>query len=279
MGRNRSIFSDFFLCRSFFKRRAIRPVPVWETRMTRFGLATLVLSALPFGAGAMAADAKMPVGVVELFTSQGCSSCPRADAAFETLADRPDMVALSFHVDYWNYLGWADTMSSPDNTERQYAYAKALGRSNVYTPQAVVNGRTHMNGADLGSIVDTVEDLSETQKGLDVPVSIRRDADGIHISVGPGKGRAHVAVAYFTRMVRVDITKGENAGKTLSYRNVVSSLETIGMWDGKPLDLMLPPDVLGKEGREGAAILVQGEGASGVLGPVRGAGLIPAPGV
>lgn len=247
--------------------------------MNRLGLATLMLSVLPFGSGVMASDAKEPVGVVELFTSQGCSSCPRADAAFQTLADRSDVVALSFHVDYWNYLGWADTMSSPDNTERQYAYAKALGRSNVYTPQAVVNGRTHMNGGDLPGIVDTVEDLSQERKGLDVPVAIRRDAAGIHISVGEGKGRAHVAVAYFTRSVRVDITKGENAGKTLTYRNVVSSVETIGMWDGKPLDLMLPPDVLGREGREGAAILVQGEGASGVLGPVRGAALIPAPGV
>lgn len=247
--------------------------------MNRLALATLFLSALSLGHGAVAADGKGPVGVVELFTSQGCSSCPRADAAFQTLADRPDVVALSFHVDYWNYLGWADTLSSSDNTERQYAYAKALGRSNVYTPQAVVNGRAHLNGADLTGIVDRVEDLAGESRGLDVPVTIRRDDNGIRISVGAGKGRAHVAVAYFTRNVQVAIAKGENAGKTVSYRNVVSSLETIGMWDGRPLDLMLPPDVLGKEGREGAAILVQDEGADGVLGPVRGAGLIPAPGV
>nr|WP_316656785.1 DUF1223 domain-containing protein [uncultured Gellertiella sp.] len=234
-----------------------------------------LLAAAPSARSVLAADKPGPRGVVELFTSQGCSSCPPADAAFEELISDPQTVALSFHVDYWNYLGWADTMSSPEHTQRQYDYAAAFGRSSVYTPQAVLNGRSHLNGADLDSIRSGLKDMAEDGKGLDIPVTIRRDADGIRIAVGSGSGKANVVIAYFTREKQVEIAKGENSGQSVTYRNIVSSVETIGMWDGKELDLMLPPDVLGKAGRDGGAILVQGEGKGGGLGPVRGAGLIP----
>ena len=116
-------------------------------------IALTLLAGLPFGQGAArAGDIETPAGVVELFTSQGCSSCPPADKALETLAREGKVVALAYHVDYWNYLGWADTMASKENTERQYAYARMFGRSGVYTPQAVINGRDHRNGADLKGI-------------------------------------------------------------------------------------------------------------------------------
>ena len=96
---------------------------------------------------AFAGDVKKPSGVVELFTSQGCSSCPPADAVLAELAEAGDVVALGYHVDYWDYLGWKDTLGSPENTARQYEYGKSFGDRSVYTPQAVINGRTHVNGA------------------------------------------------------------------------------------------------------------------------------------
>lgn len=241
-------------------------------------LAAILLATLPLAGAALAGELQMPRGVIELFTSQGCSSCPKADAAFQRLAAEPDVIALSFHVDYWNYLGWKDTMSTPENTRRQYDYAAGLGRSNVYTPQVIVNGRDHMNGSDLPAIRSQVEDLGQARKGLDVPIAIERDDDCIRISVGSGQGSAHVSVAYYTPEQQVRIEQGENAGKTITYRNVVTSLETIGMWEGEPIKLMLPSDVLGKKGRERAVILVQQEGKDGALGPIRGAALIPAAG-
>jgi len=103
----------------------------------------VLLASLLAAGGAMAGDVREPKGVVELFTSQGCSSCPPADATLGQLVAQGDVVALSYHVDYWNYLGWADTLSSKENTARQYGYAKTMGRSGVYTPQAVINGRDH----------------------------------------------------------------------------------------------------------------------------------------
>ena len=110
-----------------------------------------LIAGLAFAGPLLAADGT-PKGVVELFTSQGCSSCPPADAAFRKLVSQGNVIALAYHVDYWNYLGWADTLSSKENTARQYGYARMMGRSNVYTPQAIVNGRDHLAGADLAGI-------------------------------------------------------------------------------------------------------------------------------
>ena len=115
------------------------------------------------GAPAGAQEKQAVKGVVELFTSQGCSSCPPADAALKSLVDEGDVVALAYHVDYWNYLGWADTLASKDNTDRQYAYARMFGRNGVYTPQAVLNGREHINGADISGIRDRIAAWKESR--------------------------------------------------------------------------------------------------------------------
>ncbi len=254
------------------------PFFTWKRIMKRTVWMTLALTVLPYAGWAYAADAVIPRGVVELFTSQGCSSCPKADAAFEKLAHDSGVIALSYHVDYWNYLGWNDTLSTPDNTRRQYAYAAGLGRSNVYTPQAVLNGRSHLNGGDLRGIERQIADLANKKQALDTPVSIELDDDCIRIGVAAGTGNAHVVIAYFTPQLDVRIEKGENAGKTISYHNVVSSIETIGMWEGEALKLQLPLDVLGKKGRERAAILLQSETGDGALGPIRGGALVPVPG-
>jgi hypothetical protein len=217
-----------------------------------------------------AQEAAKPKGVVELFTSQGCSSCPPADAALEKLIRQGDVVALAYHVDYWNYLGWADTLSSKDNTARQYAYARSLGRSNVYTPQAVVNGRDHLNGADLDAINGKLDQLKHDGKGLTVPVEAARKGDELEIKIGDGEGKANVVVAYFDKKQLVSVKEGENSGQQIAYVHSVSDVETVGMWDGKSTRLVLPASVIDKAGRGGLAVLLQestpGGDPAGIIG-------------
>lgn len=154
------------------------------------------------GGTAAADNGKAFKGVVELFTSQGCSSCPPADAALKKLIDDGDVVALAYHVDYWNYLGWTDTLATKENTERQYAYARMLGRSGVYTPQVVLNGRDHMNGSDLQAIKTRLTTMSASGGGLAVPVDASMGGEEISIRVGAGEGKANVVVVYFDRAGR-----------------------------------------------------------------------------
>ncbi|OCP18034.1 MULTISPECIES: thioredoxin family protein [unclassified Ensifer] len=207
---------------------------------------------------AMAEDGKVIKGVVELFTSQGCSSCPPADAALKKLVDDGDVVALSYHVDYWNYLGWKDTLASSENTDRQYAYARMLGRNGVYTPQAILNGRDHVNGANLQAIKSRLDIMKAAGKGLAVPVEAKINGDEISIKVGAGDGKANVVVVYFDRAKIVNVEKGENSGKEIAYWHAVRDIQTIGMWDGKPATFTLPATVLTEQrGKSGCAVLLQ----------------------
>ncbi len=237
--------------------------------MSRLLISLLAGVALTGAAHAQQAD--KPKGVVELFTSQGCASCPPADAALQQLISQGDVVALAYHIDYWNYLGWNDTMSSKDNTARQYAYARTLGRSSVYTPQAVINGRDHLNGADLGAINVKMDDLARAGQGLKVPVSAAMKGDELEINIAAGMGKANVVVAYFDREQRVDVTKGENIGQQIMYMHSVSDVETVGMWEGQPMHLTLPANVMDKEGRKGLAILLQTSTATGDPSAIIGA--------
>ena len=170
-----------------------------------------------FAGPAALADDTRPIGVVELFTSQGCSSCPPADAVLGELAQQGNLVALSYHVDYWNYLGWEDTLSSKESTDRQYAYARTLGRKSVYTPQVVINGRDHINGADKRGIDRKVEDFDRSGSGLTVPIEAALDGEKIRINIGEGEGKANVILVYFDRQNTVNIKRGENGGRKLVY--------------------------------------------------------------
>ncbi|MBO9100176.1 MULTISPECIES: DUF1223 domain-containing protein [unclassified Rhizobium] len=230
-----------------------------------------LLAGVALTGAAHAQDLGKLKGVVELFTSQGCASCPPADAALKQLIEQGNVVALAYHVDYWNYLGWNDTMSSKDNTARQYAYARTLGRSSVYTPQAVLNGRDHLNGADLGAINVKLDDLSRAGQGLTVPVSAAMKGDELEIDIAAGMGKANVVVAYFDREQRVDVTKGENTGQQIAYMHSVSDVETVGMWEGKPMHLTLPANVMDKAGRKGLAIMLQSSTATGDPAAIIGA--------
>lgn len=230
--------------------------------------------------GAQASDMAAPKGVVELFTSQGCASCPPADAAFAKLAQQGDVVALAYHVDYWNYLGWVDTLGSKENTSRQYAYAKMLGRHGVYTPQAILNGREHTNGADFNGINTRLKQLQSTAKGLTTPVHAAVNGEEITIDVGgvPGQtGKANVVVVYFTRQQKVALEKGENTGQTVDYWHAVNTIQTVGMWDGMTKRYVIPATVLKSQKNDGAAVLLQRVKNGNVPAAILGATVIMAP--
>lgn len=215
-------------------------------------------------------------GVVELFTSQGCSSCPPADAALSKLIEDGDVVALSYHVDYWDYLGWKDTLGSPESTERQYAYARTFQRRSVYTPQAVLNGRDHINGGDYRGIKRALNSYDAIGDGLEVDIDATIVDGKIEISVGEGVGSANLMIVYFDRQNTVDIQRGENRGKQITYHHSVRDMQTVGMWDGKSKTLTLPASMLGDGAHGGCAILLQTVGHGGVPGAIIGANVLMA---
>ena len=236
----------------------------------------VILAGLFLAGSAYAQDSRTPQGVVELFTSQGCSSCPPADDTLKELIQQGDVVALSYHVDYWNYLGWTDTLSSKENTDRQYGYARSLGRSGVYTPQAVINGRDHVKGTELAAINSRMDSLKASGQGLTVPVEARMHGKEIEIEIGAGQGEAEVVVAYFTKRQQVEVEKGENAGKRMEYWHSVYDVQSVGMWNGKKMTLTLPGKVLGKGKKDGCAILLQSSGPGGEPAAIIGATVLMA---
>jgi hypothetical protein len=178
------------------------------------------------------AAADRPV-VVELFTSQGCASCPPADSFFEQLAARDDVLALSQHVDYWDYIGWQDTFGSPANSARQRGYAAAAGRKMVYTPQMVVNGADHVVGSRFRDVTELIDKhLAQPDNGLEVHLS--RDGGQVHLEARAPRPRAMPLVVQFARYIpeaTVDIARGENAGRTITYSNIVTELVKVAEWD------------------------------------------------
>lgn len=187
--------------------------------------------------GARAADAAHPT-VVELFQSQGCSSCPPANANLSSVAGRPDILALSFAVTYWDQLGWKDTFATPAYTARQWDYAHHLRRSNVFTPQVVINGRLDGVGADPG---DFRRLIAAGDRGGGGPTVARR-GDALMIAAGAARAPADIwLVRYDPRVIAVPIRAGENGGRTLPHRDIVRQLVHLGRWTGAAATLPLPP--------------------------------------
>ncbi len=187
-------------------------------RAAPLGLLAAAMAAAGFAAAAEAS----PRAVIELFTSQGCSSCPPADRLLAKLARDPDVIALSLPVDYWDRLGWKDTLARHAFTERQEAYAAVRGDGQVYTPQAVINGREHAVGSERSAIEQSA---AATAAGLDVPLGIAREGDGFSVTVGdaPGKAdaRGTIVLLPYVAAREVAIGRGENAHATVTYTNVV----------------------------------------------------------
>ena len=243
-------------------------------RMLVAKLAVLVIASSVLAGQATAQDKRL-LGVVELFTSQGCSSCPPADAVLGELAVRGDVVALAYHVTYWDYLGWRDTLGSADNTARQYDYGKSFGIRSVYTPQAVINGRVHVSGADRTSVTGKLRHLADAGQGLTVDLTVSRVGDSYMIDAGEGSAphdKAHLVLVYFDTKKPVAIERGENTGATVTYWNAVSDIQAAGMWHGKPQRFELPASEIMK--KEGCAVLLQSVDRAGLPGPILGAAII-----
>jgi hypothetical protein len=196
---------------------------------------------ISLAASAGAANAEGVRNVLELFTSQGCSSCPPADRILGQLAQDPDTLAMSFPVDYWDYIGWKDTLATPIYTARQKAYALTSGKGQVYTPQMIVNGLVDAVGSDLGAIKEAERATARKGGVLSVPLSVVEQGGKIAISIGaaeagsPQSGSVYLLALASSRTVVVQ--RGENAGSTLTYANVVRAMTKIGDWNGAALNL------------------------------------------
>ncbi len=240
------------------------------------------LSSAPLVAGLLVAScalagASEPRAVVELFTSQGCSSCPPADKLLGDLADDPTLVALSVPIDYWDYLGWKDTLASAGHSARQRAYARVRGDREVYTPQIVVNGTTHVLGSDPSAVerAITVTDRNNTAI-MSVPVlmSVGGSSLNVKITAGKQRGSGEVWLCPLARSVPVEIGRGENHGRTVTYHNVVRRWLKLGDFAGSDVAWNIPiADIISGD-IDGAAVLVQ-QGSHDKPGIILGAAFVP----
>jgi hypothetical protein len=194
-------------------------------------------------------------GVIELFTSQGCSSCPPADKLLGELIRDPSMVAFSLPVDYWDSLGWKDTLADPRNSERQRAYARVRGDRGVYTPQMVVNGTAHVVGSDKAAIQGA---LAAARASLSVPVTAAVNGGDLNVTVPDGKGAGEVWVYALAKEIPVAVGRGENRGRTVAYHNVARHWQKLGDWNGKAASWTVPVNQLTSGGADTAAVVVQG---------------------
>lgn len=209
--------------------------------------------------------------LLELFTSQGCSSCPPADALLNAMRDKPGVITLSFSVDYWNYLGWHDTLSSPQNSERQRDYAMSRGDGKVYTPQLVVDGIKHVNGANEAAIEMAIRTAERRLNDVKVPMTMRAEGDSLVVDIGAAPAnsdmrQATVWLAVAKDQETVEITRGENRGETITYSHPVRDLMPVGMWKGQPTTLRLPLKDLRAKGGDCLVSMLQVEGAGPILG-------------
>jgi hypothetical protein len=246
----------------------------------------LLLTFLSAGAAAIAAASSLssapsnlepsqptPIrAVVELFTSQGCSSCPPADTLLKTLADDPSIMALTLPVDYWNYLGWKDTFASSRNSDRQRSYAKVRGDGSIYTPQVVINGISHVNGASKAEIENAIGMTSKTLGPDRIPVRFWQENNTLNIATGgarPGHPVEEATIWFGVVQTSgtVDVTQGENKGKSLTYTNIVRELTPIGLWKGQPMQIQIPRGAVMLAETQKSVVLIQ----EGRAGPIIGA--------
>jgi hypothetical protein len=202
-----------------------------------------------------------PPVVVELFTSQGCSSCPPADEVLGELQSSPNILPLSFHVTYWDRLGWPDTFGLEASTARQRAYATLLDNNGLYTPQMVIGGRIDVVGSRRQRVREAIDLLASHGKPS-LPIAIEGDS----LKLGAGEpAEATVWLFGIDREHEVAIGRGENRGRTVHYHNVVREVTKLGRWSGDALQIDLPLERLASEGRDSAAVLVQLQDSGAIL--------------
>ena len=213
--------------------------------------------------GAAWADSA-PAVVVELYTSQGCSACPPADELLAELADDPHVLALALHVDYWDYIGWTDHFGQAAFTARQKAYARAAGSRMLYTPQFIIDGSERVEGNQPAR----VQALIAQQLGTAEPnLTLTREGEKVHVQAAAASlsQPVQVQVVRFRPEMTVEIERGENAGKSIAYRNIVTDWQIIGDWDGRtPLDLQATAG-----GQDRTVVILQAPGPGPVVAAER----------
>lgn len=239
--------------------------------------ALIATSARPAAQDAGSAAEGDPV-VVELFTSQGCSSCPPAEAYLGDLAERPGVIALEFHVDYWDYIGWVDPFADPAFTARQHAYGRALDQRYVYTPQMVIDGQRHAVGSRRAAVEAAIDaarmrrELARERGGVPTLTFARRSDDGFTITLDGGdaatKGAYRVLLLGFDRRHETRVRAGENRGRMLANSHVVRSMSVLARWSGGALAIDAPAEAVAGDG--GAVVLVQAADA----GPIAAAAMV-----
>jgi hypothetical protein len=226
-------------------------------------IGTAILGGLAFALCPVKAAPQLPLTVVELFQSQGCSSCPPANANVMALSDRPDLLTLSFGVTYWDQLGWKDTFASPQYTARQWDYAHGLHHSNVYTPQVIVNGRADITGTDkteLESLIQREANLIAPPVAIDAGHAHVGEDVTVRMTIGKGVRYDVWLVRFDPRIENVPIARGENGGLTLPHKNVVKQLVKLGAWSGTAVDFPLPPAT--QAGLKVAVLVQKGPGGA-----------------
>jgi hypothetical protein len=239
-----------------------------------------LLAGLVFGFGAIAgktvgAQDDAPVTVLELFTSQGCSSCPPADALLGKMAKEDGVLALTMPVTYWDYLGWKDTLATENFSQRQRGYAESRGDHEIYTPQLIVNGLAHVVGSREEAINAAIARTGTTLKPVRVPVKLSSEGKDILVRADAAPSGTEfragtIWVALYTRSVNVDIRRGENLGRKITYTNVVRHLLPAGRWEGQAVSYRVPRPAT--EGIDGCAAFLQADKESAIIG----AGLLAA---
>ncbi|KMW57015.1 hypothetical protein AIOL_001973 [Candidatus Rhodobacter oscarellae] len=230
--------------------------------MLRGLIAAAVFAVSSLGGMAQAGERAV---VIELYTSQGCSSCPPADALLHELAQRDDVIPLALHVDYWDYIGWKDEFARPEHTTRQKAYAHAAGQRTIYTPQMIVGGRDHVVGYKPMRLAE----LIEQHRSLAQSVEITLTRDGANLTVAAVRtaptGQMVVQLVQYQPSASVSIRRGENKGRTLDYANIVTDWQVLDNWDGaEPLSLQAEVDAAYP-----VVVLVQEPGAGAILAAAR----------
>ena len=214
-----------------------------------------------------------PRAVIELFTSQGCSSCPAADKLLGELARDPNVIALSLPIDYWDYLGWKDTLADPRFTARQRAYSKMRGDRDVYTPQVVINGKVHVIGSDRAGIENAIGETTSQGGVMTVPVSLSIARGQITIALAASSavtGHSEIWISSVAKAVPIAIGRGENRGREITYHNVVRSWLKVGDWNGKAGSWTVPIENVSRDGVDGAVVTIQ-DGNRDKPGPMLGA--------
>jgi hypothetical protein len=215
-----------------------------------------------------------PRAVVELFTSQGCSSCPPADQIIGELAKDPNVIALSMPIEYWDYLGWKDTLADSRFSARQKAYSNMRGDRDVYTPQVIVNGSANVIGSDRTAIDSAILNTKKAAGVMSVPVTMTLSGKQINVSVAASKAApaAHgeVWICSVSKSVPISIGRGENRGREVTYYNVVRNILKVGDWNGSAGSWTVPLENVSRDGVDAAVVYVQ-DGNREKPGPMLGA--------